>query len=433
MALRGKLRVALLGHNSDWEAFTYGYGRARLVTYARKEGVPAELVHLDRRMTDREDDDLRVIVEQRPDVVGLSVSMWSVARVARLVAALRRELPGVLLVIGGPSVLGLDVVAGPGTPRPDYAVIGEGEIAFARLLRAHQRGSLAARAAEIDGLAAWRDGHLERLAPARPLRALDQLGSPYLVGLARPAEHVMYWETARGCPFACAFCILSQRARGVRSFSLPFLEAEVRWARESGCREVNVCDAALNYDSARLDALCAMIQRVDPGRALTFSFALHSDPIDEGQIRSLERLRIGGAALGLNSLTPTTFGTVKRRIDPDRFAAAVGLLSRIVRPEVNVIVGLPGETLEGFKRTLEFCAGLPAVIRCFDLRVIPETTYFIEAAEHGLVYDPQDEMRVVRAGSYSAEDLAEMRRLATALAGPVDDRGPRTPGGGALP
>jgi anaerobic magnesium-protoporphyrin IX monomethyl ester cyclase len=428
--LRGKLRVALLGHNSDWEAFTYGYGRARLATYARQEGVPADVVHLDRRMSDGEEDDVRLLVAERPDVVGLSVYLWSAGRVARLVAALRRALPEALLVVGGPSVLGLDAVAGPGTPRPDYAVVGEGEVALARLLRARQQGRLAAEEAEIAGLAAWRDGAFVRFAAARPLRALDLLGSPYLAGLARPSAGVLYWETARGCPFGCAFCVLSQRPRGVRPFSLPFLEGELRWALDAGCREVNVCDAALNYDSERLDAVTAMIRRVDPARRLAFAFALHSDPLDEGQLRSLERLRISGAAVGLNSLTPATFAGVRRRIDRERFAAAIALLSRVVRPEVNVIVGLPGETLAEFERTVEFCAGLPATIRFFDLRVIPETTYFVEAEQHGLVYDPGDEMRVVRAASYTAEDLAEMRRLAAALGGPIDDHGPRNPGGG---
>jgi radical SAM superfamily enzyme YgiQ (UPF0313 family) len=407
-------KILLMGHSSTREHFTYGYGLARVHAYARKLGLSFDCTHLDRRNDDSEDQDLAMIVEQAPNIVGLATYLWNLPRVARLVTQLRRELPHSIIVLGGPSVLGYEeALAGtPAGAYPHYAVVGEGEVPFAELVRAYQQGELAEAEKTITGIVRFGADAAVRNPDPPPLRQLDDLGSPYLLGLSQPTGDVFYWETSRGCPYLCSFCVLSTKVNKMRYFSTEFLEQELRWAMERGNFDINICDAALNYDTERLDELTRMIQRVDPDGALLFTFALHSDYLNDEQIRLLRRIRVKQTTLGLNSITPSTFKDVRRKIIPQRFAAAVKRLATITRPVVSVVMGLPGETVDGFAQTLEFCGTLEADIEIFPLQVIPETTYWERRRELKLVYSGPENLTVQSGNTFSPEDLQKMAELA---------------------
>lgn len=405
--------VVFMGHSSDWEHFTYGYGIARVWAHAVTRGIRAEFFHYDRRAGDSLDEDVALIVDHRPDIVGLASYLWNSQRVAQLVAKLREALPNALIVLGGPSVLGYEEMANGG-PFPDYLIVGEGEVPFANLLEAWQAGSLAEDENRIGSLVSFRTGRAVRYPDASPVTDLDSLGSPYLLGLSKPRGGVFYWETSRGCPYVCSFCTLSTKVNKMRYPSIGFLERELRWAMDNGLHDVNISDSALNNDTRRLDEFTAMTLRVDPEHRMMYTFALNSDFLrSDEQIRLLSRMRIKQCTLGLNSITPSTFKTTRRKMVPERFAEAVSRLATLTRPMVSVVMGLPGETVEGFRNTLDFCRTLEADVEIFELKVIPETTYYDSAQEFGLDYDLSRNMGVMQANSFTPADLDQMRTIAT--------------------
>lgn len=404
-------RVVLMGHSSTREHFTYGYGLARVRAYVEKRGIRVETFHHDRRADDEEEEDFKLIRSHNPDIVGLATYLWNTPRVARLVTRLRSELPKAIIVLGGPSVLGYQTVA-PDASTPDYMIVGEGEVPFANLLEAYLAGKLPEREASIGSLVSFRTGRAVRNPDDLPFQALEELGSPYLMGHSTPQGNTLYLETSRGCPYKCSFCVLSTKVNKMRYVPIDMLEQELRWALERGHHDINICDSALNYHTDRLEALVELFNRVDPMNLLMYTFALHSDYINDQQIELLSRLRIKQTTLGLNSITPETFKDVKRKIIPERFAAAVKRLAQVTRPVVSVVMGLPGETVEGFARTLEFCEMLDADIEIFELKVIPETTYFDRAHELGLRFDVDRQMNVIRSRSFDEKALDQMRTLA---------------------
>lgn len=393
------LVVAVMGHASVHEPATYNFGPGRLVAHAQQAVPTTRFALFDRRMSDDEAEDLALLQQARPDVVGLSCTLWSLGRVVRLAGRLRQVLPDTRLVIGGPSVLDFEAMAGADGPRADHTIVGEGEVAFARLVAALSAGTPPP------------PGRLD----APTCSDLDLLASPYLSGVLRPRGETLYLETSRGCPLKCAFCAAGGSDDPLRWFSLQRVGAELRWALEHGLHDINLCDAALNYDTDRLRALVEEVERVDPQRRLALSFALHADFLDAAQIELLGRLNIRQTSLGLNSTNPATFSGVRRRIHPERFRAAITGLARIIRPAVTIILGLPGDTPQGFAATLAYCETLPADIQIFELMVLPATAYRRDAGRFGLMFDPQRGHAVTGAHTLSASDLDEMRGMRSAF------------------
>ena len=176
---------------------------------------------------------------------------------------------------------------------------------------------------------------------------------------------------------------------------------------------VQIVDTALNYHTERLAELSALMTRVDPAQRLEYDICLHTDYLNDQQFESLKRFRAWNILVGMNSINPDTFKALKRRVQPDRFARSVSRLSKeIFRPVVSVLLGLPGDTVEGFRRTLDFCAGLDVHVDINELLVVPETSYFENADQLGLVFDLERSGKVVHGPTLSAEDLKAMAAMA---------------------
>ena len=363
--------------------------------------MPHDLRVFDRSPSDTEADDLEVLTAARPDVVGLSAYLWNLPRVTRLVAKLRSVEPRPLIVVGGPSAAGFADVA-PAGVRPDVLVIGYGEAAFADILQAHAAGELDTQ---------------PRVIRAAPVADLDRYASPYLDGVVDlGGRKTIYIETDRGCPYSCAFCIESTAPPKVARFSLGRIEAELRWALAAGVEQVELCSAIFNLDTAWLERFVKMVERIDPEQQLAFSAALFTTHLDERQAALFGRLRLKSALFGLNTIYRPTFKGVRRAINPDRFREKIELFARHARPQVSLIMGLPGDTPQGLAQTLAFADTLPADVMMFRFMVLPNTLYYEQRRALRLEIDFERDNRILSTHSYTHEDLLRMESAA-AVAG----------------
>ncbi len=395
---------------------TYCYGLDRIAAHSLKKGLNARIHKLNRYVAGDITDDLKQVVEIYPDVLALSAYLWNVERVDYLISRTRELLTETLVVVGGPSA-GRYRQFAPESKSPHYVIIGEGEKVFFDLVDSYLNGRKRCYIAPIlekEELVSCREPVIIEDAP--PVANLDELGSPYTMNLGMPPGDRLYIETSRGCPHRCSFCIMGMCRAPLRFFSMDFLREELLWAKSNGKTDVDICDAAINYNSEHAAGFFRTAESIDPEGQLSFTFAVHADYITPDQISEMSRVNVLQASVGLNSLTPGTFKTVGRRVDRVKFARKIDMLNTVTRPSVSVIMGLPGDTVEGFRETLEFCAELDADINIFELKVFHDTGYYRDIERYKIVFDEGNSMNVVSTFSYTESDLEEMRAAAAEYA-----------------
>jgi radical SAM superfamily enzyme YgiQ (UPF0313 family) len=405
------LKVCIISHSSRDEIYSYGYGATRVIAYALKSNSRAVFSFFDLKAGyGGAAQDLELIYNEQPDVLGLSVFIWNIKRVESILSEIRTRMPQIIVVLGGPSAPGYEILSTQPW-LPDFIVAGEGELAFRSLLdHISDKSRTLDRVLHTPALQRRKGEFQPETIEQLPLE-LDPLFSPYLENLFVPPGELVYLETSRGCPNACAFCICGDRKHRLRFFSKNKIRQELRWALEKGMRKINLCDAAVNYATNHLRALVGAAHEADPGRELDFTFALHSDCLNPEQTRLLSQLNIRCATMGLNSITPATFAPARRAIDPARFRDSVRLLNELPNVNITILMGLPGDTVDGLKATLDYCSTLGVQINCYELRVFPGTHFFDHAADYDLTYDPAGDMKALSCFSYTQQDLDAMREL----------------------
>jgi len=311
------------------------------------------------------------VLALEPKVVGIGVYIWNATEAAALAAELKALRPGLKVVLGGPQLAGGDP---DGIFRAaDYLVIGEGELAFADLCRRLLAG----------------DAPAERVINA-PAPEPDVLSLPYrLYTDADIAGRVIYAESSRGCPFACDFC-LSAVGGPVRTFSLPRLFEEWGALMDRGARRFKFVDRTFNLDAGRATAILEFfLARAAEG--LFLHFEVVPDRFPEELFGLIGRFPPGALQLELG--VQTFDEAVARRIGRRQDNAAVERNIRRLRAETgahlhaDLIIGLPGEGLEGFGAGFDrlFALG-PHEIQVGTLKRLPGAPIAKHDAAWGMVY-----------------------------------------------
>lgn len=337
-----------------------------------------------------------------PDLVGLSLYSWNSGLLEAAGALVKARHPGALIVAGGPNAsadpLRLTAPGHDGRRIADIAVAGEGEVAIVDIVRAM-----------LDG----------KPLPGPVIRAqlLDpaSLSSPWLDGTLDPAR----WggaavELTRGCPFRCSFCFESKGAAKLRRFPLEVVAKEIARFQEAKVDEVFVLDPTFNADQRRMaDAIYIFNEH---GPELRYFIELRAELLTAEQARLLATLDCS-VQIGLQSADPKVLALVNRELDPERFAKKLRLLDEEgIIYGLDLIYGLPGDDIHGFKRSLDYALGLgPNHLDVFRLAVLPGTALHDQSAGLGLQYEPVAPYLVRATPTFGAADLDQAERFANAV------------------
>ncbi len=350
------------------------------------------------------------IAAAKADLVGFSLYVWNRLASIECAASLRRLLPEAVLFVGGP-----DAGANPGgllrsAAGPfDFIVAGEGESATAAAVRA-----IASRTAleSVAGVTAS-DG-VSGAARFAPLEDASSLPSPWLSGaLSADKRDCVLWELARGCPYACSYCYESKGERKLRRIPEERLAAELSLFKAAGVKSAFVLDPTFNADKERARRLLDLIAKEAPD--IHFHFEVRAESLDRGLAKRFARI---GASLqiGLQTARPEIAERVGRPFDRGLFASKVGLLNEEGAVfGLDLMYGLPGDDLGGFRQSLDFALSLyPNNLDMFRLAVLPGTALFEEAAAFGLDFDADAPYLVRSTPTFPARDLDKARLLSEA-------------------
>jgi Radical SAM superfamily/B12 binding domain len=329
---------------------------------------------------------LELLLSRKPDLVGFSVYSWNLER-SLFMARRLKEAYGVKIVLGGPEVTADNSLIASGFV--DFRVYGEGEIAFVRLIQ--DQGFWQNQAA---GDCA---AHIFASSP-----------SPYLSDLLEPdIENLMMLETQRGCPYRCGYCYYNKsRDR------LVFLEEKhvlrgVQWALDHRIRELYLLDPSLNARPG-LKFLLKKIARLNKDRRLVIFSEIRAEAIDVELAELFAAAGFNWFEIGLQSTNPRALKLMRRPTDLKKFVRGVTLLQdRGITPGIDLILGLPGDDLDGFRQTVDFVVDhqLQEDVQVFPLSVLPGTEFRRRSRELGLQYTSHAPYTVVETASFSQDDM----------------------------
>jgi len=349
-----------------------------------------------------------------PDVLGVSVTCWNARMVFELCRIVRAARPEMLIVLGGPEVgpVAEDVLTTH--LEIDAIVRGEGEETFAELLAARLRGRSLAR---VDGVTArGLDGAVVS-APDRALISdLDSIPSPYLSGVMTPMDGGAYIESYRGCPHRCSYCFEGKGYGRIRSFSETRIGAEIdAIATSPAVRTFSFIDPVFNLTDDRLGWLADALQSHAARGVRLHTIEVDIERVDAEQVAALVRAGVASVETGPQSIGSAALTECRRSFDRERFVRGVRLLRDAgISVECDLIVGLPGDTVQDFFDGLSFAIDLdPGTVQSSTLHVLPGTDLWARADQLGLRYDPEPPHEVIATNTIGYQDLrrAEVRAL----------------------
>jgi hypothetical protein len=351
------------------------------------------------------------LVERKPWLVGFTCYVWNVERTLWIARELKRLQPEVRIVLGGPEITAdnswvLDCDAF------DYAVIGEGEQTFTQLLLALLEDETIP-AVPIPGLYVPPDTG-PRFDPARspsfrtPLPDLNALGSPYRAGILDVAdEQMLLLETIRGCRFQCKFCYYPKAYDKLYFLTPEAVRAELRHACERSAREVVLLDPTLNQRKDFADFL-RLLAEGNPAQGFRYFGELRAEGITSETAALLRQANFTEVEVGLQSIGQEAMTLMERKNNLRAFERGVrAMLREGIKVKVDLIVGLPGDTVESVRSGLHYLRekGLYTDIQVFHLSVLPGTAFRHEGSELGLRFQPRPPYYILQTPTLSAAQI----------------------------
>jgi anaerobic magnesium-protoporphyrin IX monomethyl ester cyclase len=343
------------------------------------------------------------------DVILFSCYIWNTELSLKLASDLKQISPTTFIVLGGPEVSFGAFEMMVQHRAIDCIVRGEGEETCSELLRALQEGT---PFDEITGLT-FREGEEIVANPDRhPISLLDTIPSPFSAGLADLEKPLVYYETSRGCPFSCAFCMSSIES-GVRSFSMERIKQDLGILLERRVQTVKFVDRTFNFNAARANEIWRYI--LEHNCSSKFHFEIAADLLTDDNLALLAEVpeEMFRFEIGVQSGAEETLAKVERKSSLEKVYQNVRRLKEETRVTVHLdlVAGLPGESLQGFLASLQSLFSLNSDhVQVEALKVMKGTRMRSIARKEHYAYQEAPPYKVLRTPWLS---FPEIRRIDT--------------------
>ncbi len=336
-----------------------------------------------------------MILDHSPKIVAIGVYIWNATDVRDLIEVIKKVSPSTQIIIGGPEV--------SHTPfrvdfsQADFIIQGEGEIAFYELCR-------------------------DILATQAPKERIIKALMPNLKEIQLPYQHYndmdvayryIYVEASRGCPFECEFC-LSAIDEKVRTFDIDVLLGEFEKLWQRGARHFKFIDRTFNLNIRLANKL------MDFFLAKEGEYSLHFEVIPDHFPEGLKSriVQFDPAVLqleiGIQTLNPEILDRINRRMDLKKVQENIHYLESETNAHIHLdlIVGLPGESLESFAANLDALKAMSdAEIQIGILKKLSGTTLDRHDKIYGMVYSDTPPYDIVRNDLLSFKEIQKMKRF----------------------
>ncbi|MCR4434866.1 MAG: B12-binding domain-containing radical SAM protein [Clostridiales bacterium] len=369
-----------------------------------------EVKVLEFTINDSLDSILSGIYREQPQIAAFSCYIWNIEYVLKLVSCVKKVIKAVKIILGGPEVSYDAQAFMRGNPSVDYIISGEGENSFRLLLKHLYQSSPGLQ--EIPGLTFREVGKIISNRPEDLMEDLDSIPSPYSDEMLKAVgNRIIYFESSRGCPFSCSYCI-SSTTRGVRYFSMDRVREDLSKIMGSGARQVKFVDRTFNSNKKRAMEILNFILS-NPGDK-NFHFEAAADLFDDEMLDMLSRAPKGliQFEIGIQTTNRRTLEAVNRLTRMDKVLENIKKLRAMdnIHVHVDLIAGLPGENYPSFKKSFEDAYGLrPHKLQLGFLKMLRGSKIRAEAQLYGYEYREYPPYEVLANQSMGFDKLLELK------------------------
>lgn len=289
------------------------------------------------------------IYKKRPDILGLSCYIWNIEIIKILIVELKKILPHTYIVLGGPEVSYDCELIMNKYEDIDAIIYGEGEKTFLQLLL-FKNGELDIH--KIKGIAYRNNNEIIKNKSQDPMH-LDELPFVYKDGYDEFENRIIYYESTRGCPFNCQYC-LSSIEKGVRFRSFNLVKDELQSFLDNKVMQVKFVDRTFNCNKEHAMTIWKYLHENDNGYT-NFHFEISADLLDDLTIDFLSQVRKGlfQFEIGVQSTNMDTLNEIKRTTKLDILTNNILKLKKAnnIHLHLDLIAGLPYESYEAFRKS----------------------------------------------------------------------------------
>ncbi len=331
-----------------------------------------------------------------PEIIGIGVYIWNAKECAELIHILKKVSPQTKIILGGPEVsyepfrVNFDMA--------DFIIQGEGDIAFYELCK-------------------------NIISHTPPQNKIIQMTLPSLKELALPYQYYtdediknryIYVEVSRGCPFECEFCLSSMDEK-VRAFDLDMLMKEFALLWQRGARNFKFVDRTFNLNMKTANTILDFFLEKEP--PYFAHFEVIPDHFPASLREKISRFPHGALQLeiGIQTLNPEIANNISRQLKLDKIEENITFLEHETHAHIHLdlIVGLPGETLESFGKNLDTLVKLSSCeIQIGILKKLSGTFIGRHDEKHGMVYSDIPPYDILKNNQLSFNDIQIMKRFA---------------------
>lgn len=343
----------------------------------------------------QKDDIMRDIYLEHPDVVCVSCYIWNLSFVKELMADLIKILPGVDFWAGGPEV-SYDAEKFL-TENSEFkgVMVGEGEETFKELAGYYVEKN-PQDLKDMTGIC-YRDG--DQIIHNGWRQIMDLSSIPFIYkDLSEFKNRIIYYESSRGCPFSCSYC-LSSIDKKLRFRDTETVKKELQFFIDNKVPQVKFVDRTFNCKHDHAMAIWKYINEHDNG-VTNFHFEISADLLREEELQEMSTMRPGLIQLeiGVQSTNPDTIKAIHRTMD---FEKLKGIVDRIhsfgnIHQHLDLIAGLPYEDYDSFRHSFNDVYALkPQQLQLGFLKVLKGSHMMEMCKEYGIVYKTQEPYEVL--------------------------------------
>ena len=289
---------------------------------------------------------IRDVVEYEPDNIFFSVYIWNVEMVFKITKELKKILPNKRIILGGPEVSYNPDEILEKNIEIDGILIGEGENVLLNFLTKDIK--------DVKGVYYREDNKIKFNGFEPLIENLDIIPFPYDDEELEDVHKIVYYESSRGCPFNCSYC-MSSIDKSVRYFSLERTKKDLKKFIDIGTRLVKFVDRTFNLNKDRYMEIWKFLLE-NYRENITFHFEINANIFDDEVLEFLKKVprKLFQFEIGVQTTNPSTMKAINRNNSLDRLFHNVTCINKNIHLHLDLIAGLPFEDYETFGKSFDY-------------------------------------------------------------------------------